>query len=72
MNSAGLALMVLREDNGILDKIKICWWRLRKRSPCKFLNNSKLLLENSSVLQAKKGMRLLAKCLNRVGIKYWI
>ena len=47
MNSAGLALMVLREDNGILDKIKICWWRLRKRSPCKFLNNSKLLLENS-------------------------
>lgn len=55
MNGAGLDLVVLREDNGILDKITICWWRLRKRSPCKFLNDSKLLLGNSKVFYRPKG-----------------
>ena len=53
--------MVLREDNGILDKITICWWRLLKRSPCKFLNNSKVLLENSKVFSGPKGNEVINK-----------
>ena len=61
MNGAGLGLVVLREDNGILDKITICWWRLRKRSPCKFLNNSKVLLENSKVFSCPKGNEVISK-----------
>lgn len=53
-NGAGLGLVVLREDNGILDKITICWWHLQKISPCKFLNDSKLLLGNLKVFYRPK------------------
>jgi hypothetical protein len=53
MDDTGLILVVLTGGNSIVDKIVICWWHLRKRSPCKFLNNSKLL-GNSKVTYRPK------------------
>jgi hypothetical protein len=54
MKDAVPGLVVLRGDNGILDKITIRWWHLQKRSRCEFLNKSKLLLENSKVFYRPK------------------
>ena len=54
MKGTVLGLVVLNGENGILDKITICWWRLWKRCPCKFLNKCKLVLENSKVFYRPK------------------
>lgn len=55
MNDAGLSLVVLKGDNSTVDKIIICWWHLRKRSPCKFLNNRKLCQEILKCFTGQKG-----------------
>lgn len=55
MSGSGLSLVVPKGDNSITDKVIICWWHLRKRSPCKFLNNSKLCQEILKCLTGQKG-----------------
>lgn len=48
---------VLQEATASLTKL-ICWWRLRKRSPCKFLNSRKLCQETLKCLTGQKGSKV--------------
>lgn len=61
MNDAGLSLVALKGDSSTVDKIIICWWRFQKRSPCKFLNNSKFSQDILKYFMGQKENEVISK-----------